>query len=209
MTIHTQDLPLSSDPRVSGKDLGGRTSEDPLIPPPPVPLIQAAPNSSPQSSNANSGVFSTNSGRSNRSVQSSWTVGSNSSVSSSAYGDRTGTKGFGTGNAYEHSDRVNTVPGVFGGSVGTKGFGTGTHYERSPRASPRVSPAASASSLPSNTSRSSRSNLSNMSETHGSTDKKRKKLGNKLLGAAEVVAGKVTKNSGLVERGQERKSITA
>ncbi|KAK1230816.1 hypothetical protein PQX77_006088 [Marasmius sp. AFHP31] len=199
MTIHTQDLPLSSDPRVSGKDHGGRTSQDPLIPPPPVPLVQgkqrsmslellahefylAAPNGSPQSSNVNSGVFSTNSGRSNRSVQSGWTVGSNSSVSSSAYGDRTGTKGFGTGNEYEHSDRVNTVPGVFGGSVGTKGFGTGTHYERSPRASPRVSPAASASSLPSNTSRSSRSNLSAVSETQGSTDKKRKKLGNKLLG---------------------------
>ncbi|KAL0567480.1 hypothetical protein V5O48_014515 [Marasmius crinis-equi] len=47
----------------------------------------------------------------------------------SAYGDYTGTKGFGTGNTFERAERPNAIPGVYGGSTGTKGFGTGNSFE--------------------------------------------------------------------------------
>ncbi|KAF5361134.1 hypothetical protein D9758_009055 [Tetrapyrgos nigripes] len=46
-----------------------------------------------------------------------------------AYGDSTGTKGWGTGNNFERSTRVNTVYGVYGSSTGTKGWGTGNSFE--------------------------------------------------------------------------------
>ncbi|KAK7453290.1 hypothetical protein VKT23_011965 [Stygiomarasmius scandens] len=48
-----------------------------------------------------------------------------------AYGDHTGTKGWGTGNTYEKSTRSSSIPGAYGHSVGMKGFGSGNDFERS------------------------------------------------------------------------------
>ena len=190
MTTYSQGLASSSVSYTSSKDYERRTSEEPLIPP-PVPRIQGKQGPADLDIIANefrrlvsdrsSPSSNPDSGRSVLSGRSSGT-GSDSSLSTRAYGDKTGTKGFGTGNQYEGADRVNTLAGSSGDSVGMKGFGTGNHYEQSPRRSPRASPAASASSLRSNVSRSSKGNRLTAPETQHSPDKKRNKLGNKLLG---------------------------
>ncbi|KAL0565990.1 hypothetical protein V5O48_016029 [Marasmius crinis-equi] len=178
MASTTQGPRPSSDLQTQGQDYARRTSQDPLIPP-AVPRIEA-PNRSNVSSNTNSAVFSTASNGSDRSARSGWTSGVslNSNSSASAYGDKTGTKGFGTGNEYEHGDRLNSLPGAYGGSVGMKGFGTGHDYERSPRGSP----AASVTSFRSNVSRSNTGDRLAVPSNGNHSDKKRHKLGNKLLG---------------------------
>ncbi|ESK88022.1 hypothetical protein Moror_10827 [Moniliophthora roreri MCA 2997] len=202
MAYTNQNLPTAAELPQAGRT---RRSEDrqALLPsaPPVVPAPRAqASNRSDPSTNTNSAMLSTrssNSGGSNRSSVGGWGSGLSLGSIASAYGDHTGTKGYGTGNEYEHSDRVNSIPNAYGGSTGTKGFGTGNDYERT---SPRSSPAAS--------THSSRSNHSG-NHLHVDTKAKTKgpKFGNKLLGTAEVVAGKVTNNKDLVERGQERKTV--
>ncbi|KIK59032.1 hypothetical protein GYMLUDRAFT_44770 [Collybiopsis luxurians FD-317 M1] len=118
----------------------------------------------------------------------------------SAYGDSTGTKGFGTGNSYENSERVEyvSVPGYYGYSTGTKGFGSGNDYEvkrvtpnPSPLGSAQVSPAGSASNVPTATQQPGSSSGS----SHGDgTDKKNRKpkLGERLKATIEGVADKLT-----------------
>ncbi|KAK7037252.1 hypothetical protein VNI00_011243 [Paramarasmius palmivorus] len=220
MAYTNQTLPTATE---LSKNRPVRQSEDrqALLPPPPVavPRAQGAPlytinpletdlsigsARSDPSTNTNSVMLSTRSSQSsgsNRSSVGGWSSGLSLGSVAAAYGDHTGTKGFGTGNELEHADRVNSIPGAYGGSTGTKGFGTGNDYERS---SPRGSPASSNNSLRSNRSRRSlQSNHSGRSKVDGP------KLGEKLRGTAEVVAGKMTKNKALVERGQERKTITA
>ncbi|KAF9262993.1 hypothetical protein L218DRAFT_374517 [Marasmius fiardii PR-910] len=210
----------SSTPQIPVQDYRERISEDPLITP-AVPRVKTANPSSPPSNV--SSVISTTSSRSatsNLSVNSGWKSGVSldDNTSANAYGDTTGTKGFGTGNQYEDGNRVNSIPGAYGASVGMKGLGTGNDYERSPRSSlslsPRASPASSASSLRSRASRHlDMPTGDRLTEpepgAEDESDKKWNKLGNKLLGAAQVVAGKVANNAKLVEKGHERQMIPA
>ncbi|KAE9403233.1 hypothetical protein BT96DRAFT_936595 [Gymnopus androsaceus JB14] len=111
-----------------------------------------------------------------------------------AYGDTTGTKGFGTGNDYERSDRAMyaTVPGYYGNSTGTKGFGTGNTYEvkrvtPNGTGSTKGTPAGSApNSLPT-----SRRGSNAGADDRASVKSRKPKFGDRLKATLESVTDKL------------------